>query len=279
MPDQVTATSTMNTPPATSPAAPTPPPATSWVDGLKPELKTFVQEMGFKEPTEVLEPYQNLLKLRGVAADKLIRTPDSYADAKEQEAAWNQIYDRLGRPKTPDEYGLENKDHVEDTKFMAENFHKLGLNKTQAAELTKAFTERAATAQKAFQDNQQLVAKNSLDKLRQEWGSTYDKNIQLAKSGQNALGWDDKMVDAVANSIGIDRALKALNDAGRRVGEGQFIQGNKGDVTHTPDTAKAKIDQLRTDRSFVEKLQSGDAMAKAQWNALHEQWASGQSYG
>jgi hypothetical protein len=276
MADQITATQTLSAPPLTSQVIP---PAASWVDSLKPELKTFVQEHGIKEPTEVIEPYQNLLKLRGVAADKLIRTPDSYSDAKEQEAAWNSIYDRLGRPKTPAEYGIENAEHAEDSKFLAETFHKLGLNKNQAAEISKAVTERAANATKGFQENQQLLAKQSVDKLRQEWGSTYDSNMQLAKSGQKALGWDDKMVDSVANAIGIDRALKALNDAGRRVGEGTYIQGNTGNVTHTPDTAKSKIDQLRTDKSFTDKLMSGDAMAKAQWDALHSQWASGQNYG
>lgn len=277
MPDQITATQTMNTP-STTPTTTTAPTA-SWIDGLKPELKSFVQEHGFKEPTEVLEPYQNLLKLRGVAADKLIRTPDSYSDAKEQESAWNSIYDRLGRPKAATEYGIENKDDAENTKFISETFHKLGLNKTQATEAYKAFAERQANLQKTSIENQQMMAKQSLDKLRQEWGGTFENNIQLAKSGQKALGWDDKMVDSVANAIGIDRALKALNDAGRRVGEGQFIQGNKGDVTHTPDTAKAKIDQLRSDKNFTEKLLSGDAMAKAQWQTLHEQWAQGQNYG
>ena len=268
-----------NEPTPTPPPTPTPtPPATSWVDTLKPELKVFVQEQGFKEPTEVIEPYQNLLKLRGVAADKLIRTPDSYSDAKEQEAAWNSIYDRLGRPKTATEYGIENKDDAENAKFVAETFHKLGLNKTQAAEAYKAFTERQGALQKSVQENQQLMAKQSLDKLRQEWGGTYENNIRLSKAGQNALGWDDNKVDAVAKNLGIGETIKMLNDVGRRVGEGQFIQGNKGDVTYTPDTAQAKIKQLMSDRSFVEKISNGDKVALAQWTALHEQMGAGANY-
>jgi hypothetical protein len=269
------------TPPAPNPTptpAPTPAP-TTWVESLSPEMKNFVTEQGFKEPSDVVAGYQGMLKLRGVAADKLIRSPDSYTDAKEQEAALNAIYDRLGRPKAPTEYGIENKDFAEDTKFMAEIFHKQGLSKQQAAEISKAFIEKTQASTKAQQENQQNQAKLALDKLKTEWGSTFENNLNVAKSGQKALGWDDKKVDQVANSVGLNETLKMLNDVGRRVGESQFISGNKGDMIHTPDTAQAKIKQLMTDKTFTEKLMSGDAIAKQQWNQLHEQLGAGQNYG
>lgn len=273
-----TATQTMQTQATTTPPTTATPPATSWVDALKPEIKAFVQEQGFQSPDAVVESYQNLRKLHGVGADKLLRTPDSFTDAKEQEAALNQIYDRLGRPKTAAEYGIENKDQAEDTKFMAETFHKAGLTKKQAEDISKALAERTTTAQKTAQENQQLFAKQAVDRLKTEWGSGYDKNLQLAKQGQSALGWDDKMVDSVASAIGIDKTIKALNDAGRRVGEGTFIQGTKGNETYTPDTAQAKIKALMTDRSFTDRLMAGDAQAKAQWTALHEQMGAGANY-
>lgn len=277
-----TATTTMNPPAANTTTTPPPPQnaetVKTWTDNLSPEMKTFVTEQGFKEPSDVLMGYQGLLKLRGVAADKLIRTPDSYTDTKEQESALNAIYDRLGRPKTAQEYGIENKEQAEDTKFMADTFHKAGLTKTQAENVAKAFLDKTKSAQTSANENQQLMARQSVEALKREWGSGFDNNLNVAKAGQKALGWDDKTVDAIAGIKGVGETIKMLNDVGRRVGESQFIAGNKGDVTHTPDTAQVKIKQLMTDRSFTDRLMSGDAQARAQWNALHEQMGAGQNY-
>lgn len=283
MAEATTAATIINNPPATTTTTPpattttTAPPA-NWIEGLQGDLKGFVQEQGFKEPGEIAEQYRNLLKLRGVGADKLLRTPDSYTDVKEQEQAWNQIFDRLGRPKTAAEYGIENKEDADGSKFMADTFHKAGLTKTQAETIVKNLTERNQGIQKTSLENQQLMAKQSVDKLKQEWGATYDNNLQIAKRGATALGWDDKKVDQMAGTMGVGETIRMLNDVGRRVGEGTFITGNKGAETFTPDTAQAKIKQLMTDRSFTEKLMNGDAQAKAQWQTLHEQMGAGQNY-
>lgn len=250
----------------------------SWIDTLNADHKAFVTEQGFKEPAEVLEQYRNLIKLRGVGADKLLRTPDSFTDAKEQEQAWNQIFDRLGRPKTAAEYGIENKEDAENTKFLTETFHKAGLTKKQAEDLYKTFTERSTTLGKTALENQQLLAKQQVDGLKREWGSGYEQNMRLARQGQQTLGLDDKAVDQIAAAIGIDKTLRFLNETGRRVGEGTFIQGTKGTETHTPDTAAAKIKTLMSDRSFTDRLMAGDAQAKAQWTALHEQMGAGANY-
>jgi hypothetical protein len=214
-----------------------------------------------------------------VAADKLLRTPDSYADAKEQEGAWNQVYDRLGRPKSAAEYGFESKDNAENMKFVADTFHKAGLRKKQAEDIAKAFGEKETAQQKATLEYQQNLNKQSVEKLKQEWGGTYENNTQVAKQGQKALGWDDKRVDSVSSVIGIGETMKMLNDVGRRVGEGQFIEGNKGNpITHTPETAQTKINQLRSDKVFTDRLMSGDLQARAQWDMLHQQWSEGKSY-
>jgi hypothetical protein len=252
--------------------------AAAWTDALSPENKAFVQEQGIKEPGALIESYQNLRKHLGAGADKLLRTPDSYTDPKEQEAAWNTIYDRLGRPKAPSEYGIENKDDAENTKFLAETFHKNGLTKSQAENLAKSFTERQAGLQKSAIENQQNLAKQSVEKLKMEWGGTYEQNMRLAQAGQKALGFDDKMVDQIASVRGVGETIKMLNDIGRRVGESTYVASGKGPEINTPDTAKQKISQLMTDKSFVDKLMAGDAVAKSQWSKLHEEMAEGRFY-
>lgn len=284
----VDAAAVLNTPPPAVPPAPpaaaapgTPPTPVDWTSSLSPDLKGFIQERGFKDPAEVAEQYRNLEKLRGVPADKLLRTPDSYQDAKEQETALNAIYDRLGRPKTAKEYAIEVPKENGDPKqaeWIADLFHKAGLTKAQAEAISKGWNERQGVLTKEFAETQSLTAKQSAEKLRTEWGQAYDQNLNVAKAGQKALGWDDAKVDLMGKTLGVSETIKMLHDTGRKVGESQFILGDKQSPTlNTPDGAQAKIKQLMNDKSFTTKLMDGDASAKQQWQMLHEQLANGQN--
>ena len=218
MADTTSATQVLQTPPSTTAITPVTPPASTtvtppvtaadWTSSLSPELKGFIQERGFKEPGEIAEQYRNLEKLRGVPADKLLRTPDSYTDAKEQEAALNSIYDRLGRPKTAKDYGLEVPKEAGDakqTEWAADVFHKAGLTKAQAAIVAKEWNDRQVNLTKEFTDTQALTAKQSAEKLKTEWGQAYEQNIATAKAGQTALGWDDAKVDLMGKTLGVFR--------------------------------------------------------------------------
>ena len=279
-PQQTTTTGAAATTTATgiSVGASTPP---TWVDSLNPQLKEFVQEQGFKEPGEAVEAYQNLIKLRGVPADKLLRTPDSYTDPKEQEAALTAIYDRLGRPKEAKDYNVEIPKEGGDqaqADWAKDLFHKAGLNKNQAEAISKAWNERQALGMKTAQENSALTSKQAVEGLKREWGAAYDQNIQIARAGQTALGWDDAKVDKMSATLGLGETLKMLHDTGRKIGEATFVPGGKENPAFTPEGAQEKIKNLMKDKSFVEKLESGDPTAGQQWRYLHEQLANGQQH-
>ena len=78
-----------------TPAAPAAP--ADWTAGLPEEMKGYVQNKGFKDPSAVVESYRNFEKLMGVPQDRMIKLPEKAED----KAAWDSIYNRLGRPEKP----------------------------------------------------------------------------------------------------------------------------------------------------------------------------------
>src|SRR6185312_841401 len=76
----------------TAPAAGNPIP---WLEGATPEQVGYIQNKGWTDPKQVLEGYQNLEKMRGVPADRLLTLPATDAD----DATKAAFYEKLGRPK------------------------------------------------------------------------------------------------------------------------------------------------------------------------------------
>lgn len=265
------------TPPVVTPPASTPPAPTDWTASLSPETKGFVKERGFKDPGEVVEQYRNLEKLRGVPADKLLRTPDSYTDEKERQAALDNIYDRLGRPKTAKDYAIEVPKEGGDAKqaeWAQDLFHKAGLTKSQAEAISKGWNERQGTLTKAQQDAKNLTAQQDVDKMKTEWGAAYEDNLKLVDAGANALGWTKERIETMKNTLGVAETLKMLHDTGRKVGESPFILGDKnpaGGGKLTPEMAQVKIKELMKTSDFTQKLNSGDPETIKYWTNLHEQ--------
>ena len=95
----------------------------AWYGGYAEDIRGFVENKGWKDPSDAITGYINLEKYLG--ADKagrgLVLPKD---DAATDE--WGQVYDRLGRPKSPDEYKLPvpDGDTGEFAKMAAGEFHK-----------------------------------------------------------------------------------------------------------------------------------------------------------
>ena len=74
---------------------------TDWTTGLSDDLKGFVQNKGFKAPTDILESYRGLEKAMGAKAEHLIKLPENM-DSPEGRAIW----ERLGAPKDAKDYKI-----------------------------------------------------------------------------------------------------------------------------------------------------------------------------
>src|SRR3990167_6497041 len=79
-------------------------PAGQWYDSFTDAgVKTHAVTKQWATPEDAVRSNLNLEKLIGVPQDQILKLPKADADAAE----WNPIYDRLGRPKTAEEYALK----------------------------------------------------------------------------------------------------------------------------------------------------------------------------
>jgi hypothetical protein len=247
-------------------------PTQQWYGGFEnAELRGYAETKGWQTPEAAIESYRNLEKLTGVPADQIIRMPKP--DDKE---GWNALYSRLGKPATPNEYGLPVPDGA--PKDLADGlapiFHENNVPKDAAANITKALYEALANSEATSAEQAAATAKQQDAELRsKEWGAAYEKNVQIARRAQVALGLDASTVDALEGALGYAGVLKFLHNIGAKIGEDTFVsQGGQGDFggVMTPAAARARIDALKGDPTFVKNYTNGGAAERAEMERLHK---------
>ena len=152
-------------------------PAT-WKETISEEFRTNPNIEKFTEIDALAKSYINAVSMIG--QDK-VPVPNQNST----EDQWNEVYSKLGRPESPDQYKLDVKSEVvpldEGTiKSFAENAHKLGLNNKQAQGILEYYkNSMEGSAQQAQIDTETYQAQAEQE-LRKEWGRSFDENIKKA---------------------------------------------------------------------------------------------------
>ena len=158
------------------------PESLGWRAGLPDDLKQNEAFKSFKTVGEFGKDYL-AVKTKATDLEKKIgdyvpKLPDNATDDDR-----NVYFDALGRPKTASEYEFEGEDKnaPEWTSHWKQQFHSLGLTKTQAKTLSTAWNKQM----QAMVDAHNASIKNEMTaaetKLRSELGDKYDTNVELAK--------------------------------------------------------------------------------------------------
>lgn len=264
--------------PGTSSATPPNPGAASgkWYDSFDAETKDYITQKGFQDTKSVVDSYRNLEKLRGVPQDQLLKLPDPKAGADAPE--WNDVYNKLGKPATPEGYNLKpsSPEGASFTDWAKSTFHKLNLTATQGQEIVKQFTAFSDAQAKQMGEQHVLKVNEQAANLQKEWGAAYDQNIGRAKAAYRQLGIPDAAIDSLETTLGFDGVMKMFNKLGSQIGEHQFVGGDpnqsfgEGSIL-APADAKAAIERLKKDPDFAAKYVKGDVKARQQMARLHEQ--------
>lgn len=261
-----------NEPSSAASAAAKPNEATGkWTDAFDADAQEFVRQKGFQDQKALLESYRNLEKLRGVPQERLLKLPEDGADPK----AWDDVYSKLGKPATPEGYGLAAKDPNDPgfTDWAKNTFHKLNLSAAQGQEIVKQFN--AFSEAKAAEEQGALTAKvqEQTIALKKEWGGAFQQNVARAQAAYRQLGIPDAAVDSLEKSIGFDGVMKLFHDLGARVGEPEFVNGDgpqsfgEGTIL-TPDQAKARIKSLKQDLTWAGEYLKGSVKHKQEMERL-----------
>lgn len=256
--------------------------ATHWSDGLGDELKGWAQNRGYtnlkadEALPKIAEGFWNAEKKMGVPADRVLKLPEDMTDPE----ALAPVYDRLGRPESPDKYELAAPEGVQTEEAFvnwARNaFYKAGLTQAQA----KAVFEDYMGFENEYFSN---VETNSAEEsqaqelaLKKEWGNAFQQNTAIAGAAANQLGVTTEEVDAIQEALGFDRTMKLFHQIGSRTMEPNLLNGGQNNdgmgSAMTPEAAKQRIEELKADPDWRKAFNNNGPNSKEarQWNWLHQ---------
>lgn len=262
-------------PPAAPPAADAPPAGYDWSvhgDAFKP-FEPVVTAKGWKHPLDAVSAYAELEKRLGGAI-----TPPA-ADAPPE--AWNDVFDKLGRPKDPTGYGLARPKDLpaellsdDGISAFAQMAHSAGLSKKQGAAVMGFYTAALQQGTSALQQ----AGAEATAALQAEWGGKYNGNLEVARRAVQRFGGDAAVaalseLEAKAGAAGVVKLMYAI---GMAMGEDGFVGAGSSaapaGMPGTPEAARAEIGRLRADAEFqkawMDRGHMGHADAKAKMDAL-----------
>jgi hypothetical protein len=239
------------TPTPTPAPTPTPTPAAteSW---FPDEHKGYVENKGWKSPADVLTSAINLEKLLG--ADRAGRTVVMPKDENDVEGR-KAFYAKLGVPESADKYELPvpDGDGGELAKAASDWFHKAGVPKGAAQQITKAWNEHITGLVKAQEDAAKAKADGELTQLKSTWGQDAQKNEEFARRGMTAYGkkagLDDNDLGALESSLGTAKMLKLFLALGQATAEPGFAGEGGGGFGMTKSAAQEKLAGIQSRRA------------------------------
>lgn len=248
------------TPPGQQPA--------SWDAALDEDTRAYVQNKGWKDPTEVLSSYRNLEKFVG-GSKNVVELPGEDAD----EQTLNNFFNRLGRPESPDQYGFKPPEGADPDlmNWFQQTAHQAGLNKQQASKLFDAWNEMSGARIEQMQSQAREQSERAINDLKREWGSAYDAQIDAGKRAVAALGYDEARLNKLEDSMGTAEMLKLFATIGSKMGEDSFEGGRSDDgFGVSPAVARQQIADLKMDKSFMGEYLKGNPDAVSKMKRLME---------
>jgi len=140
----------------------------------------------FKTMDAAMNAHMNMVKMQG----DMIKMPDKMATDDEME----RFYDKMGRPKSPDDYKLDrdfieglDDDGVDRIKGFLGEMHTAGARDEVVQAAVSWFNREADAAHRAEEERVNHQHKERLEALRLEWpGNAYSRNVDIGiKAFQN----------------------------------------------------------------------------------------------
>ena len=176
---------------------PVPTVAKSWKEAIPEDLRNDPNISKFTELEALAKSYVNATRMIG--QDKVAVPNNNSTDDQ-----WNEVYDKLGRPESPDKYKLEIKSDAVPLdegaiKSFAENAHQLGLNNKQAQGILEFYKNSMEGSVQQNQIDMETAQSQAEQELRKEWGGNYEANIKkagaVAKANMDANILDMQLKD------------------------------------------------------------------------------------
>lgn len=216
------------------------------------ELREHPSISPIKDVENLARSYVNAQRLIG--ADK-IAVPVNPTDED-----LDRIYDRLGRPESPSDYGFDVDGNVI-TEEVAANYadvaHKLRLTPDQAKGVLDYY--RSAVEQSGEQSLElaEAAKEQTVESLRSEWGRAFDQKVEAAARVAQEFA-DPEMFNitlADGSKLGDNaefiKAFAKIADFRQSVTSEDTVAEMSQSNVMTPATAQAEIDAIMNDKSHA----------------------------
>ena len=222
----------------------TPEVSTDWKASLSDEVRADKSLENINDIESLAKSYVHAQKM--VGADK-IPVPNKFATDKD----WDAVYEKLGRPKTAEEYkfNLPEDQKVDDAalKNFSTQAHKLGLLPGQAEGMVKFYNEMKSTELAAAESTATGQREKAITELKTEWGQAYDQKLQQANNVVASVfpqGFMNTNLEDGTKLGDHPAVIKAFANLAGKMGEDNIVQAS-GPTHMTPKQLDKEIATLQ----------------------------------
>jgi hypothetical protein len=235
-----------------------------WTATLPEDARGFVKNKGWGQPADLLDSYRHLERMVGA---EHIALPRDEGD----QANWERVWNRLGRPEKPEGYKLAMPEKGGDkvlAKAFAARAHELGLTAKQARGLTEWWNKTATGGVERAERQRQAREAGELGALQDELGSAFDGEAAAARRAATLFGFDAATLTEIEGAIGTAAMIRRFMAIGRALGEDRIEGGADTGFSPSVEAARARIEGLKADAAWTKRYLGGDEAAKAEMQRL-----------
>lgn len=216
----------------------------SWLEGLGDLGKDPSLQM-FKDPASLAKSWVSAQKMIG--AEKIV-IPGKEATDED----WENLYNKLGRPKSADEYKFELPEGAKEDEKLSKEFkslaHKAGLTPRQAQAIVEWDAKQKLEMAKTYESSQQAQLKQSLDAYKQSLGGEekFKATVDKARVAVRALADDGFKAFLRDSGVGSrPEAIAFFAKLAEMMGEDKIRDGTGVPFTNEdPAQIKAQIEDI-----------------------------------
>ena len=251
-----------------------------WHTGIDGELIGLAQNKGWKldDPktsfSSAAQAYREAQSKLGAPPELLLRLPKDQSD----EAGWNQVYGRLGKPEAARDYDLSSLKRATGAEIdtaLADNLRNAmfsaNVSKDRAGEIVKAVVKHMDDAEASTSADRTAKLAEEKAALAKNWGKNDTAFKFIASQAAQKFGVTPETIAALENVIGYKSIMEMFHKIGTAIGEDKFVSNDGGlaNGTLSQDQARARKAELMADKSWAKRYTDGDIQARREMRALN----------
>ena len=223
-----------------------------FLSSIPEEIRSHPSLSPIKDVENLARSYVNAQRLIGADKIPLPSNPTS--------EDLDRIYSRLGRPETPDAYGISADGNIiteERAKEYADIAHNLRLTPEQASGVLEYYRSAVQNDTAAISASNEDAKEKAISVLQSEWGDQYESKVDAAQKAVDRFEAGNIMELQLAdgsmlgNHPDIIKAFAKIADFRASVTSEDTISENASSIGMTPQQAQAEIDAMLNDKSHA----------------------------